>query len=61
MDILTQNYNENFVKPIGKWCREHGVLYTGHVLEDMNAHFSSGWGTGHFFRSQEGQHTAGID
>ena len=61
MDILTQCYSENFVKPIGAWCEEHGVLYTGHVLEDMNAHFRFGWSTGHFFRSQEGQHTAGID
>ena len=61
MDILTQNYSDNFVKPIGAWCEEHGVLYTGHVLEDMNAHFRSGWSTGHFFRSQEGQHTAGFD
>ena len=61
MDILTRNYSENFVKPIGKWCADHGVLYTGHVLEDMNAHFRFGWSTGHFFRSQEGQHTAGID
>jgi len=61
MDILTRNYSENFVKPIGKWCEDHGVLYTGHVLEDMNAHFRFGWSTGHFFRSQEGQHTAGID
>lgn len=61
MDILTRCYSENFVKPIGKWCEDHGVLYTGHVLEDMNAHFRFGWSTGHFFRSQEGQHTAGID
>jgi len=61
MDILTQNYSDNFVKPLGKWCEEHGVLYTGHVLEDMNAHFRFGWSTGHFFRSQEGQHTAGFD
>lgn len=61
MDILTQNYSENFVKPLGAWCKDHGVLYTGHVLEDMNAHFRFGWSTGHFFRSQEGQHTAGFD
>lgn len=61
MDILTQSYSDNFVKPIGQWCADHGVLYTGHVLEDMNAHFRFGWSTGHFFRSQEGQHTAGID
>ena len=61
MDIITRYYSEHFVKPIGRWCADHGVLYTGHVLEDMNAHFRFGWSTGHFFRSQEGQHTAGID
>lgn len=61
MDILTRCYSENFVVPIGRWCQAHRVLYTGHVLEDMNAHFRFGWSTGHFFRSQAGQHTAGID
>ncbi len=61
MDILTENYSENFVKPIGRWCADHNVLYTGHVLEDMNADMRFGWSTGHFFRSQEGQHTSGFD
>ncbi len=61
MDILTENYSENFVKPIGRWCKEHNVLYTGHILEDMNADMRFGWSTGHFFRSQEGQHTSGFD
>lgn len=61
MDILTENYSENFVKPLGRWCKEHNVLYTGHILEDMNADMRFGWSTGHFFRSQEGQHTSGFD
>lgn len=61
MDILTENYSENFVKPLGRWCEEHNVLYTGHILEDMNADMRFGWSTGHFFRSQEGQHTSGFD
>ena len=61
MDILTESYSENFVKPLGRWCKEHNVLYTGHILEDMNADMRFGWSTGHFFRSQEGQHTSGFD
>jgi len=61
MDILTQNYSENFIKPLGRWCKEHGVLHTGHIIEDGNGHFRAGWSVGHFFRGMEGQHTAGID
>jgi len=61
MDILSRCYSENFVRPMGQWCTEHGILYTGHILEDMDSHFRFGWGTCHFFRSQEWQHTAGID
>jgi len=61
MDIVTEAYKTNFVNLLGKWCGEHGLLYTGHILEDMNAHMRLGYSTGHFFRSQEGQHTAGFD
>nr|MBQ4319066.1 hypothetical protein [Clostridia bacterium] len=31
------------------------------ILEDMNAHMRLGYSTGHFFRSQQGQHTGGFD
>lgn len=61
MDFVTEEYSKNFVQRLGDWCLEHGVLYTGHIIEDMNAHMRLGCSTGHFFRSQKGQHTAGFD
>lgn len=61
MNIITRLYRDNFSNKIGKWCRDHGVLYTGHVLEDMGNHTRLGSGAGHFFRSMQGQNIAGID
>lgn len=61
MDALTRLYRDNFCRRIGDWCRERGVEYIGHVIEDMNAHARLGYGTGHYFRSLDGQDMGGID
>lgn len=61
MDFATEEYSKNFVQRLGKWCAEHGVIYTGHVIEDMNANMRLSCSTGHIFRSQKGQNTAGFD
>jgi len=61
MDILSRCYSENFIQPLGRWCKEHGIMHTGHIIEDENGHFRFGWSAAHFFRAMEGQHTAGID
>lgn len=61
MDIITDEYRKNFSCRIGRWCREHGVMYMGHVIEDNNTHAMTGAGTGHYFRSMEGQDMSGID
>ena len=61
MDLITKLYNENFTSVLGKWCEEHGVWYLGHTIEDNGAHARLGYGTGHFFRGQEGMHVSGID
>ena len=61
MDLITKLYNENFTSVLGKWCEEHGVWYLGHTIEDNGAHARLGYGTGHFFRGQEGMHISGID
>lgn len=29
---------------LGDWCRAHGVMYIGHVIEDMNTHQRLGYG-----------------
>lgn len=61
MNLITRLYEENFTKRIGAWCEEKGVLYTGHITEDMGNHCRLGSGAGHFFRAMTGQHIAGID
>ena len=61
MEVVTKLYRENFGNMLGDWCREHGVMYIGHVIEDMGAHTRLGYGSGHFFRALDGQDMAGID
>lgn len=61
MDQVSRLYSENFSGLIGDWCRNHGVEYIGHVVEDNNAHARLGYGAGHFFRSMAGQDMAGLD
>ena len=61
MDVITKLYRENFSKLLGEWCRAHGVMYIGHVIEDMNAHQRLGYGAGHYFRSLEYQDMGGMD
>lgn len=59
MDIVTQLYRDNFSTMLGDWCKERNVMYIGHVNESTRARF--GFGSGHFFRSMEGQDMAGMD
>lgn len=61
MEVLTQLYRKNFSYLLGDWCRDHGVLYIGHVIEDQGAHMHLGYGAGHYFRALDGQDMAGID
>lgn len=61
MDVISKLYSENFSKALGDWCRAHGVMYIGHVIEDGNAHMRTGVGSGHFFRALEGQDMSGLD
>lgn len=61
MDTVTKLYRENFSYLLGDWCRDHGVMYIGHVIEDMGAHMRLGYGSGHYFRALDGQDMAGID
>lgn len=61
MDCVTRLYEKNFSRQIGDWCREHGVEYIGHVVEDNGTHSRTGHGPGHWFRAMAGQDMAGID
>ncbi|CAM4258359.1 hypothetical protein FHS16_001518 [Paenibacillus endophyticus] len=61
MNIVSKLYGDNFCTQIGDWCRDRGVEYIGHVLEDNNVHARLGSGAGHFFRSLWGQDMSGLD
>ena len=61
MNAVTRLWRRCFSRQIGDWCRDHGVMYIGHIIEDMNAHGRLGCTGGHYFRSLEGQDMSGID
>ena len=61
MDALSELFRVNFTERVGKWCKEHGMLYIGHVIEDNGLHCRFGHGAGHYFRAESGQNMPGID
>jgi hypothetical protein len=61
METATLLVKECFSMQIGQWCRQRGIGYIGHAIEDNNTHACTGSGLGHYFRSQAGQTMAGVD
>lgn len=61
MDCLTRLVEKDFSYQIGNWCREHGVQYIGHLIEDNDQDSRTGSSLGHYFRGLSGQDMAGID
>ena len=61
MDAVTKLVREDFSMQVGSWCREHGVRYIGHLIEDDNHSTRTGSSLGHYFRGLAGQDMAGID
>ena len=61
MDAVSSLVRENYNGQVYDFCRERGVCYIGHVLEDENCHTRQGCGPGHYFRQQYYQDEAGID
>lgn len=61
MDRMTEQVRRCFSEQIGGWCREKGVQYIGHIIEDNNAHGRMGCSVGHYFRALAGQDMAGVD
>lgn len=61
MDAVTRLVEEDFSHQIGSWCRERGVDYIGHIIEDNNQHARTGTSLGHYFRGLKWQSMAGID
>lgn len=61
MDLISEQICRNYNHQVHAFCQEHGILYTGHNLEDENSHARLGCGPVHYFRMQEGQDISGID
>lgn len=61
MNLVSKLYGDHFTAQIGDWCRQRGVEYIGHVLEDNNVHARLGSGAGHFYRALGGQDMSGVD
>lgn len=61
MNVITKAVQTAFSSQLGEWCREHGVKYIGHLIEDNNQHARTGGSLGHYFRGLSGQDWAGID
>ncbi|MBO5203163.1 MAG: glycosyl transferase family 2 [Clostridia bacterium] len=61
MNAVTRLWRRCFSRQLGDWCRDHGVMYIGHIIEDKNAHGRLTCSAGHYFRALEGQDMSGID
>jgi len=61
MDAVTRDYAKNFTEKLSGWCRDHKVMYIGHIIEDMNASMHLGNSAGHYFRALDAEDMAGID
>ena len=61
MDIISRLIEENFNGQMHAWCRERGILYIGHTLEDENSHCRLSSGPVHFYRTQKHQDSSGVD
>ena len=59
MDAITKLYSECFNRQLSEWCHAHGVMYIGHIIEDMNCGMRRG--VGHYFRALKWQDMSGID
>ena len=60
-DETTKQLACSFSGQIGSWCRNHGVMHLGHIIEDDNSHGRLGCSTGHYFRSIWEMGMSGID
>ncbi|OUP84004.1 hypothetical protein B5F07_09140 [Lachnoclostridium sp. An169] len=61
MELVSRLIRDNYNAQVYAWCRERGLLYIGHVLEDENSHCRLACGAVHFFRTEACQDMGGID
>ena len=59
-DYLASRYAENYCAVIGKWCEEHGILFSGHLMNEHLMEEQSMF-IGEAMRSYPYFHLPGID
>ena len=61
MDQVSKLIRDCYNGQMHRWCKERGIGYIGHNLEDENSHARLACGPVHYFRMQMHQDIAGID
>lgn len=61
MNYITDEYSRNYSQKLGAWCKERGVMYSGHIIEDNGAHARTTCSAGHYFKAMKGQTISGVD
>lgn len=60
IDLACNLFVERFIEPINKWCEDHGIIYTGHVLHEDSL-MSQTAPNGSLMRTYEHMTYPGID
>ena len=59
-DFVSERFAEAFADNVGKWCREHGILLTGHMMDEPTLNSQTA-ALGEAMRSYRGFAIPGID
>ncbi len=59
-DHITDKFVESYADNIGKWCEEHGLLFTGHLKAEHKLEFQN-WYVGEAMRSYRSFGIPGMD
>lgn len=60
IDVLDDLFTHNFAEKYADWCKEHGIVFTGHILHEDNLSFQTGV-SGSMMRFYEYMDYPGID
>ena len=59
-DHITERFTEAFADNCGKWCEDHGLMLTGHMMEEPTLHSQTA-ALGEAMRAYRGFQMPGID
>lgn len=59
-ELLTELFIKNFMKPYRNWCKDHGILFTGHMLHEDRLSYQVST-NGSVMRCYEHMDVPGVD